>query len=83
MAEIDQSQLAAACKQLYHAPTRIYLCPMSGEVRLGELNVATHPRARPLPRRAPAGQARGCGQSWSVGMIHSSAMAVWRGRVIM
>jgi hypothetical protein len=27
--------------------------------------------------------ARGCGQSCSVGMIYSSPMAVWRGRVIM
>jgi hypothetical protein len=25
----------------------------------------------------------GWGQTWSVGMIHSSPMAVWRGRVIM
>jgi hypothetical protein len=25
----------------------------------------------------------GCGQTWSVGMIHSSPMAVWRGRVTM
>jgi hypothetical protein len=25
----------------------------------------------------------GCGQAWSVGMIHSSPMAVWRGRLIM
>jgi hypothetical protein len=28
-------------------------------------------------------RAPGCGQIWSVGMIHNSPIAVWRGRVIM
>jgi hypothetical protein len=45
MAEIDESKLAAASKQLYRAAARIYLCPTLGEVRLGELNVAIIERA--------------------------------------
>jgi hypothetical protein len=45
MTEIDESQLAAASKQLYYAAARIYLCPTLGEVRLGELNVAIIERA--------------------------------------
>jgi uncharacterized spore protein YtfJ len=35
------------------------------------------------PQGQGTGSGSGCGQSCSVGMIHSSPMAVWRGRVTM
>ena len=60
-----------------------------GEVPdIAETNPTTG-RRRPLTMSSPTmmaparGVGAGCGQAWSVGMIHSSLMAVWRGRVTM
>ncbi len=50
--------------------------------RFGAHRLSCWSRLGPAEMRSSR-PARGCGQSCSVGMIHSSPMAVWRGRVTM
>jgi hypothetical protein len=38
---LNSSQLATSTRQLYRAAARIYLIPTLGEVRMGELTVAS------------------------------------------